>query len=146
MTILQWQMDVYNRLRDGLPNTKVFLEGVPENSSVPMDPVGLAKPMIIIWFGQISRSEAGAAGADLCGVEGGTTVGLMNVAVEAVAPSGLSLLQVEQAVRNLLTGFSPNSQGQLYEGGAATIRDPLPVGIGDGLRFYKPLFFTGQVG
>lgn len=147
MSVLEWEMDVYNRLREGLPHTKVFLEGVPENSSVPNDPTGLVKPMVILWFGQISQEDAsGPARGDLCGIEeGGTSSGVMNMVVEVAAPSGLSLLQLSERVRQLLTGFQPDGKGQLFEGGMATIRDPLPVGIGAGLRFYVPLFFSGRI-
>lgn len=148
MSVLEWQKDVYRRLQRGLPKTRVFLEGVPENSPVPADHTGLVRPMVIVWFGQITQVEnAGLGrGADLCGVtEGGNSPGLMNMAVNLVAPSGLALIELEDAVRRLLTGFCPAGKGQLVEGGVATIRDPLPVGVGADLRIYKPLFFSGRI-
>lgn len=150
MSVLDWQMDVYNRLRDGLPRTRVLLEGVGENTPVPKDPTGLIKPMVIVWFGQITSADStstGAGGGDLCGIdEGGDSPGEMNMAVEAVTPSGLSLIQLEQGIRKLLTGFQPDGKGQLREGGVATIRDSLPTGLGVDLRFYKAIFFSGRIG
>jgi len=140
-------MAIYNRLRDNLPNTKVFLEGVPENSAVPSDPTGLIKPFVIVWFGQLTTSTdptvTGPAG--LCDEGTGDIVGKQgNMAVEVVAPSGLSLLQLEDAVRGLMTGFTPAGQGPLTEDGSTAIRDMLPVGIGDQLRFYKAVFYRGD--
>lgn len=148
MSVLQWQMDVYNRLRKSLPNTRVFLEGVPENSRVPPDHTGLIKPMVIIWFGQITQEDDFKNGSgDLCGIEvGGDSPGVMSLAIEVVAPSGLALIQLSAHIRKLLTGYQPDGKGQLIEGGVATIRDPLPVGIGAGLRFYVPMFFSGRIG
>ena len=148
MSILKWQEEVFERLRKGLPKTRIFLEGVPESSKVPIDPTGLVRPMVIVWFGQITESEGFGSreSGDLCGVpECGISPGSMNLAAEVVAPSGLALLHLENSVRRLLTGFSPAGRGQLREGGVATIRDPLPVGVGPDLRFYKPLFFSGRI-
>lgn len=146
--VMEWQIAIYERVRQGLPATKVFLEGVPENSKVPRDPTGLIKPFVMLWFGQLTESttneDTGPAG--LCdegtGLDDVTQNG--SFLVETAAPSGLSLLQLEDAVRALLTGFSPAGQGPLVEDGAAAIRDPLPAGIGDHLRFYKSLFFRGE--
>lgn len=146
MTVLDWQMDIMDRLRVGLPNTPVHLEGVAESSPHPRDPTGLVKPFLIVWFGQLTdvSTSAGAVG-DLCGTEtsGGNIVKQGNFLVETVAPTGLALLQLENLVRALLTGFRPAGEGELTEGGQTTIRDPFPTGIGDTLRFYKPLFFQG---
>lgn len=148
MTVLDWQMDIYERLRLGLPHTPVHLEGVPESSAHPRDPTGLVKPFLIIWFGQLTdvTNFSGTVG-DLCGTEtsGGNIIKQGNFLVETVAPTGLSLLQLENMVRALLTGFRPDGEGELVEGGQTTIRDPYPAGIGDTLRFYKPLFFQGVV-
>lgn len=145
MSVLEWQMDIYHKLRDGLPNTRVFLEGVPESSMTALDPTGLIKPLVIIWFGQLTDvTTFSGSVSGLCGTEGGE--GLVkqgNFLVESVAPTGLSLLQLEAVVRSLLTGFRPAGEGELSEGGQATVRDPMPLGIGDTLRFYKPLFFNG---
>ena len=148
MTVLDWQMDIYDRLRLGLPNTPVHLEGVSENDEHPRDPTGLIKPFLVIWYGQLTdiASFSGTVG-DLCGTEdeGGNITKLGNFLVETVAPTGLALLQLENLVRALLTGFRPAGEGELSETGQTTIRDPLPTGIGDTLRFYKPLFFQGIV-
>jgi hypothetical protein len=146
--VMAWQMAIYERLRENLTATKVFLEGVPENSKVPHDPTGLIKPFVIVWFGQLTTSSTSddEVVAGLCdepdeldqeGKQG-------NLAIETVAPSGLSLLQLEDATRVLLTGFSPAGQGRLTEDGSASVRDPLPIGIGDQIRFYKTLFFRGD--
>lgn len=146
MTVLDWQMAIYDRLRLGLPNTPVHLEGVSESEPHPRDPTGLIKPFLIIWYGQLTdiASFTGTI-ADLCGTEdeGGNLVKQGNFLVETVAPTGLALLQLENVVRALLTGFRPAGEGELTETGQTTIRDPLPTGIGDTLRFYKPLFFQG---
>jgi hypothetical protein len=148
VTVLDWQMDIYDRLRTGLPNTPVHLEGISENDEHPRDPTGLIKPFLIIWYGQLTdiTSFTGTVG-DLCGTEdsGGNLIKQGNFLVETVAPTGLALLQLENLVRALLTGFRPAGEGELSETGQTTIRDPLPTGIGDTLRFYKPLFFQGVV-
>lgn len=145
--VLTWQMDIYHRIRGNLPNTRVFLEGVPENSVVPSDPTGLIKPFVIVWFGQLTTSTdptvTGPAG--LCDEGSGDIVGKQgNMAVEVVAPSGLSLIQLEDAIRQLLQGYAPAGQGALTEDGSTAIRDMLPVGIGDQLRFYKAVFYRGD--
>lgn len=146
MTVLDWQMDIYDRLRSGLPNTPVHLEGVSEGEEHPRDPTGLIKPFLIIWFGQLTdiTSFTGTIG-DLCGNEDaeGSMVKQGHFLVETVAPTGLALLQLENLVRALLTGFRPAGEGELTEGGQTSIRDPMPVGIGDTLRFYKPMYFQG---
>jgi hypothetical protein len=148
MTVLDWQMSVYERLRAGLPNTDVHLEGIAESTPHPKDPTGLIKPFLIVWYGQLTdiTSFSGTVG-DLCGNEDGegNMVKLGGFLVETIAPTGLALLQLENIVRGLLTGFRPAGEGELTETGQTTIRDPLPTGIGDTLRFYKPLFFQGIV-
>lgn len=146
--VMAWQLAIYERLKENLTVTKVFLEGVPENSKVPRDPTGLIKPFVIVWFGQLTKSsttEEDTVGG-LCDEPGaGEGEGQQgNFAVETVAPSGLSLLQLEDASRVLLTGFSPAGQGPLVEDGSTAVRDPLPIGIGDQIRFYKLLSFRGD--
>lgn len=139
-------MAIYGRLTEGLPNSRFFLEGVPESTEVPVDPTGMIKPFASLWFGQLTDTGRGTQDSDLCGVGGGTSVRQGAFLVQCVAPTGLSILQFEDAIRVLLTGFSPAGQGELTEGGATSIRDPLPTGLGVGLRFYKPVFFSGLVG
>ncbi|MFB7858782.1 hypothetical protein [Rhodococcus qingshengii] len=147
MTILDWQMAIYRRLEDGLPHTPVHLEGVAESTSHPKSPTGMIKPFLIIWFGQLTNvTTSGRQVRDLCGQEdSGGSIKQGNFLVETVAPTGLALLQLENYVRGLLTGYRPDNQGELNEAGLTTIRDPLPSGIGDTLRFYKPIFFNGIV-
>jgi hypothetical protein len=145
MTVLDWQMAIHAQLENGLPNTKVYLEGLPESSPVTKDPTGMLKPMLIVWFGQLTDLENRQYNMDLCGNEDGGEVKTGSFIVESIAPTGLALLQLENVVRGLLTGFSPAGHQPLYEGGSATIRDPYPTGIGDTLRFYKPLFFSGVI-
>lgn len=145
---MAWQMAIYDRLRAGLPNTRVFLEGVPENSPVPSDPTGMIKPFVILWFGQLTRS-INAENRDVVGLcddpEDNTENGKQgNISIQSVAPTGLSLLQLEDAIRVLMTSFSPAGQAPLSEDGTTTIRDPMPIGIGDQIRFYKQLFFRGD--
>ena len=148
MSVLAWQRSIYERLKAGLPSTRVFLEGVPENSPVPHDHTGLIKPFAIVWFGQLTDStttdETDVDG--LCDESGSIadTKKQGNLALATVAPSGLSLLQLEDAGRRLLTGFSPVGGGPLKEDGSTAVRDPLPIGLGDQIRFYKALFFSGE--
>lgn len=147
MTVLDWQMDIFDRLRTGLPNTPVHLEGISESMPLPKDPTGLIKPFVLLWFGQLSEvvDFSGTIG-DLCGTgDDGGIVKQGNLLVQTVAPSGLALLQLENLVRGLLTGYQPAGEGELSEGGQTTVRDPLPTGIGDTLRFYKTMFFQGIV-
>lgn len=142
-SMLDWQQDIYGRLREALPGTKVYLEGIPENSTADRDPTGLVKPFLILWFGQLTT--LGDRNEDLCGPSITANARSAGFLIQMVAPSGLALLQMENMVRGLLTGFSPADQGPLMEGGSTNVRDPFPVGIGDTLRFYKPLFFSGTV-
>lgn len=145
MTVFDWQMAIHQRLNEGLPHTDVYLEGVPESTPVPKSPTGLIKPFLILMFGQLTDiSSSGTQVADLCGQEENSGMPKQgNFLVQTVAHNGLTLLQLENLVRGLLTGFRPAGQGELNEEGLTTIRDPLPAGIGDTLRFYKPLFFSG---
>lgn len=150
VSLLDWQLDIYSRIDNGLPNTPVFLEGVPENTSIVKDPSGFYKPSLILWFGQafdISGFGGRISVSDLCGMSGEETASTKQAAfiVEAVAPSGLSLLQLSQAVRDLLVGYTPLEQGELSEAGSGTVRDPYPVGVGDTLRFYLAIGYRGVV-
>lgn len=147
VSLLDWQLDIYERLDNGLPNTPVFLEGVPENSDIVKDPSGFYKPTLILWFGQafdISGFGGRISVADLCGMEadGGSTKQAAFI-VESVAPSGLSLLQLAQAARDILVGYRPLGEGELSEAGSGTVRDPYPVGVGDTLRFYLAVGYRG---
>lgn len=148
VSLLDWQLDIYQRLDTGLPNTPVFLEGVPENTDIVKDPSGFYKPTLIVWFGQ-AFDMTGFGGrisvADLCGMSDGESTKKAGFIVESIAPSGLSLLQLSQVVRDLLVGYSPLEQGELSEAGSGTVRDPYPVGVGDTLRFYLAVGYQGTV-
>lgn len=149
VSLLDWQLDIHQRLDTGLPNTPVFLEGVPENTDIVKDPTAFYKPSLILWFGQavdLSGFGGRLSVVDLCGANGaGDPTKSVAFIVESVAPSGLSLLQLAQAVRDLLTGYAPVGQGELSEAGSGTVRDPYPVGIGDTLRFYLAIGYIGIV-
>lgn len=147
-SLLDWQLDIYRRVDEGLPNTPVYLEGIPESQDREPDPSGFYKPTVILWFGQ-AVDPAGFGGrlsvADLCGTGGDGVTKQAAFLAEAVAPTGLSLLQLTQAVRDLLSGYAPAGQGELSEAGSGTVRDPYPVGVGDTLRFYLAIGFRGMV-
>lgn len=150
VSLLDWQLDLYNRVDGGLPNTPVFLEGIGESNDIVKDPSGFYKPTIIMWFGQafdLSGFGGRLTVADLCGISGEVSASTKQAGfiVEAVAPSGLSLLQLSQAVRDLLVGYTPLDQGEISEAGSGTVRDPYPVGIGDTLRFYLAIGYRGVV-
>lgn len=149
VSLLDWQLDIYNRVRSGLPNTPVYLEGVGESNEVEPDPSGFYKPTVILWFGQ-AFNLSGFGGritvADLCGTSGDHEITKQAAfIVEAIAPSGLALLQLSQIVRDLLEGYSPVGQGELDEAGSGTVRDPFPVGVGTTLRFYLAIGYRGTV-
>lgn len=149
VSLLEWQLDIHHRIETGLPNTPVFLEGVAENTDVTKDPSGFYKPSLILWFGQaydLSGFGGRISVADLCGRSGesGSTKQAAFI-VESIAPSGLALLQLSQAVRDLLMGYAPLDQGELSEAGSGTVRDPYPVGVGDTLRFYLAIGYQGVV-
>jgi hypothetical protein len=149
VSLLDWQLDIYRRVDLGLPNTPVYLEGIGESNEITPDPSGLYKPTVILWFGQafdLSGFGGRITVADLCGLAGdGETTKQAAFIVQAVAPSGLALLQLSQAVRDLLHGYAPLDQGELSEAGSGTVRDPYPVGIGDTLRFYLAVGYKGVV-
>lgn len=148
VSLLEWQLDIYRRLDTGLPNTPVFLEGVPENTDIVKDPSGFYKPSLILWFGQafdLSGFGGRISVADLCGSSDGDATKRAAFIVESVAPSGLSLLQLAQAARDLLIGYAPLGQGEISEAGSGTVRDPYPVGIGDTLRFYLAVGYQGVI-
>jgi hypothetical protein len=145
-SIINWQTAIFEHIQEAVPNNKVFLEGVPENSDIPLDPTGFVKPFAILWFGQLTDILTGTQSGDLCGFGSGMSARTATFALEVVAPNGLSLLQFEDRIRSALTGFQPAGQGELAEGGVTAVRDPLPTGVGVGLRFYKAIFFSGVVG
>jgi hypothetical protein len=147
-TLLDWQLDVKRRLEEGLPNTPVYLEGITENVDVVKDPSAFFKPSLILWFGQAydMATYGGSNGmTDLCGTGGDSVVKQASFLVQNVAPSGLSALQLAQAVRDLLTGYQPVGLGELTEAGSGTVRDPYLVGIGDTRRFYLSVGWTGVI-
>lgn len=150
VSLLDWQLDIHRRVDNGLPNTPVFLEGVGESNEITPDPTGLYKPTVILWFGQ-AIEMAGFGGrlsvADLCGAskDDSNTTKHATLLVQQVAPSGLALLQLSQAVRDLLVGYAPAGQGELTEVGTGTVRDPYPVGVGDTMRFYLAVGYRGTV-
>lgn len=149
VSLLDWQLDIYRRLDTGMPNTPVFLEGIGENNDVIKDPSGFYKPTFILWFGQafdLSGFGGRITVADLCGMSGeNENTKKAGFIVEAVAPSGLALLQLSQCARDLLTGYSPLGQGEISEAGSGTVRDPYPVGVGDTMRFYLAIGYQGIV-
>lgn len=146
MTVFDWQIAILKRLDQNLPNTRVFLEGVPESTHVPKDPTGLVKPFVILWFGQLSEETGATQPEDLCG-DDGTDSRIMRgrFIVETVAPTGMALLRLEDECRRILRGWIPPGHGALEEGGVATIRDPYPDGLGVEARFYKAMYFSGRV-
>lgn len=148
VSLLDWQLDIYERVRGGLPNTPIYLEGIPEASRVEREPTGFYRPTVILWFGQ-AVDPAGFGGrlsiVDLCGRAGDNVTKQATFLAQAVAPTGLALLELAQAVRDLLAGYAPAGMGQLSEAGTGTVRDPFPLGIGDTLRFYVAIGFRGTV-
>lgn len=135
-----WQEALYDRLNDNI-NVRVFIEGVPMNTEVPLDPTGLIQPMVIIWFGHILSRQPQLEG--ICGAE--NNLGNAIVIVECIAGNGRALLRLEDEVRHLLTGFRPAGQGELHEEGTTSVRDPGAVGIGLDIRFYKAVAYRGLV-
>lgn len=142
-SMLDWQDAISDRLAKALPGTKIYLEGVTESQTHDKDPTGLIKPFVILWFGQLTHINDRAQ--DLCGPSGVSDARAVSFVTQIVAPTGRSLLQLENYVRGLLMGWAPYGQGPLDEGGSNLIREPFPLGIGDTLRFYKALFWTGSV-
>lgn len=141
MQIMPWIDAIEARLVNGLPNTPIFLEGVPENDPIPRMDNGMIQPFVLLWLGQ---TVGGPLGSDsLMGVRTSVRRGLF--LCQLVAPTGRSLLLLEDGVRALLQGFQPNGEGELSEDSAPSIRDPLPEGTGVDTRFYKPLAFSGLV-
>lgn len=149
VSLLDWQLDIYDRINEGMPNTPVFLEGIGENNDIIKDPSGFYKPTFVLWFGQafdLSGFGGRITVADMCGASspGGSTK-KAGFIVEAIAPSGRALLQLAQCARDLLVGYSPLDQGEIAEAGSGTVRDPYPVGIGDTMRFYLAIGYQGIV-
>lgn len=141
MRLFPWQESIYDQLADNLPNTSVFFEGTPENTELPRLNNGMVRPFVLLWFGQ---SGSGPFGSDsIMGVRSSSRRAVF--LAQLVAPTGRTLLQLEDAVRDLLVGFRPNNEGELMEDAGPTIRDPLPEGTGVDVRFYKPLAFSGVV-
>lgn len=141
MQLHPWQMAIFNRLTDGLPNNNVFLEGVPEGFDLPRMPNGMVKPYTSIWFGQ--SVDAGFGYNNITGVRHSARLGLIRL--EVVGPSGLALLQFEDAIRDLLVGYKPDGEGELREDSAPTIRDPSELGSGVDVRWRKFIAFVGVV-
>ena len=135
-----WQDAIYERLNDNIMG-RVFIEGIPMNTQVPMDPTGLIAPMVVVWFGHGLITDPRFGG--ICGVENNLTNAI--VIIEVIAGNGRALLRLENEVRDLLTGFRPNGEGQLHEEGSASVRDPSAVGLGLDIRFYKSVAYRGMV-
>src|SRR5690554_6033373 len=101
MQLWPWQEAIYDRLVQGLPNNQFFIEGTPENTELNRMSNGMIKPFASIWYGQ-SR-DAGIGTASMMGVRSSARRAIF--LVQMVAPTGRSLLQFEDGIRNLLTGF-----------------------------------------
>lgn len=141
MQIFPWMEAIEQRLAINLPNNRFYMEGVPENSTLPRLDNGMVRPFASLWFGQTASGPFGTN--SMTGVRQSARQGLF--LIQLVAPTGRSLLQFEDGVRNLLVGYRPDGQGELAEDSAPTIRDPQPEGTGVDIRFYKPLTFSGLV-
>lgn len=140
MDLGPWQDAILDRLETNMP-VRVFPEGIPMNSQAPIDPTGLIKPFVIIWFGSmLARDESFL---DLCGEA--TSVREATFIVQCFAGNGRALLSVENRVRSLLAGYRPADEGQLYEEGSASVRDPSSVGLGLDIRFSKQSMWKGMV-
>lgn len=141
MQLFPWMEAIEQRLVTNLPNNRFYMEGVPENSTLPRLDNGMVRPFASLWFGQ--SASAGFGTNAFTGVRRSSRQGLF--LIQLVAPTGRSLLQFEDGVRDLLVGFRPMGEGELAEDSAPTIRDPQPEGTGVDIRFYKPLTFSGLV-
>lgn len=140
MDLGPWQDDILARLEQGM-NARVFAEGIPMNSPAPIDPTGLIKPFIVLWFGSLLSRDPLAE--DLCGTENSIREAVF--VVQSFAGNGRALLAVENQARILLTGYRPGGQGQLFEAGSASVRDPSSVGLGIDVRFSKQSMWHGMV-
>lgn len=141
MDLGPWHDSILERLEQGM-NVRVFPEGIPMNSPSPVDPTGLIKPFIVVWFGSMLASNNPKM-EDLCG--SATSVREAVFVIQSFAGNGRALLAVENQARKLLTGFQPAGQGQLYEEGSASVRDPSSVGLGIDIRFSKQSMWHGMV-
>lgn len=141
MQLFPWQSDIHSRLVDNLPNNDIYLEGMPEGTEATRMSNGMIRPYASIWFGQ--STDAGPGNNNITGVRHSSRLALFRM--EIVGPSGTSLLQFEDAIRDLLVGYKPDDQGELQEDGAPTIRDPAELGSGLDVRYRKFLAFSGIV-
>lgn len=140
MDLGPWQNDILDRLEQGM-NARVFAEGIPMNSPAPIDPTGLIKPFVVLWFGSLLSRDP--LSEDLCGTE--TSIREAVFLLQSFAGNGRALLAVENQARILLTGHRPAGQGQLFEAGSASVRDPSSVGLGIDIRFSKQSMWHGMV-
>lgn len=141
MDLGPWHEAILDKLETGMA-VRVFPEGIPMNSPSPVDPTGLIKPFIVVWFGSMLASNNPKM-EDLCG--SATSVREAVFIIQSFAGNGRALLAVENQARKLLTGFQPAGQGQLYEEGSASVRDPSSVGLGIDIRFSKQSMWHGMV-
>lgn len=140
MDLGPWQDDILDRLEQGM-NARVFAEGIPMNSPAPIDPTGLIKPFIVLWFGSLLTRNL--LTEDLCGSQNSVREAVF--IVQSFAGNGRALLAVENQARILLAGYQPGGQGQLFEAGSASVRDPSSVGLGIDIRFSKQSMWHGMV-
>jgi hypothetical protein len=140
MDLGPWQDDILDRLEQGM-NARVFAEGIPMNSPAPIDPTGLIKPFIVLWFGSLLTRNL--LTEDLCGSQNSVREAVF--IVQSFAGNGRALLAVENQARILLAGHRPAGQGQLFEAGSASVRDPSSVGLGIDIRFSKQSMWHGMV-
>lgn len=134
-----WQEAILKRLREGLPNNRIFLEAMPENEPMDMDPNAMVRPFLVLWFGSVFPGDPSLEA--FCGVE--RSLRWSSFSITTVGPPSLALLQFEDAARTLLVGYRPADQGELSEWGTPTVRDPAQVGIGTDLRMYKTTTYRG---
>lgn len=140
VSLRAWQKDIMERIQELLPAERIFEEGVPDETALPMYEGGRVKPYVVLWWGQ--RVDGGLGFNTLCGVqENAHTVPFI---VQVCGPTGTAVMDLKEALADVLRGYEPLGEGQLREDGAGTIRQPLDMS-GVNSRYQVPLSMAGTV-
>lgn len=140
MSLRDWELDIIAQLHTVLDASQVFEESVPETDQLPRFDTTMAKPYVVLWWGQ--RVDGGIGHNSLCGVLHSSHKALF--LIQLVAPTGPMGRDLAALVSDALLGYRPAGQGELTEDSMPTIRNPLDIS-GAANRIRVPLAFSGTV-
>lgn len=139
-TLREWRLAIVEQAQTLLPPEQTFEGGVPDEHQLPMNNSRMVLPYAVFWWGQ--RVPGGLGYAGIAGVRKNAHV--VPFIVQSCAPTGAAVMDLADALSDVLWGFQPAGQGELREDGAGTIRQPLDVS-GVNSRYQVPVSYVGTV-